>query len=83
MDLKDFLLWEATVLNKRPKSDGPGWEAQCDACPEALILPDADCWEDALDMFRDAGWKSLQVKGFWEHRCPSCLKDLEEKKKTP
>jgi hypothetical protein len=83
MDLKTFLLWEATVLNKRSRFDGPGWEAHCDACSESLVLPEAACWEDALDMFRDAGWKSLQIRGFWEHRCPTCLEALAEAKKKP
>jgi hypothetical protein len=68
----DFLFWEATVLQKKPKSEGSGWEANCDECSESLDLEDAIGWDAALSDFRAAGWRSVQKDGVWSHLCPTC-----------
>jgi len=82
--LFDFLYWEATVLQRKPKSDGGGWECHCDDCSESLDMPDADGWESALAETRKAGWKSVQRSGSWAHLCPSCHESaLAKHKRTP
>jgi hypothetical protein len=80
--LFDFLYWEATVLTKKLKSDGDGWEANCDSCSESLDLEDAAKFEDALTGMREAGWRSVQKDGSWAHLCPACYDALAKEYKT-
>lgn len=70
--LFDFLLWEATVLTKKLKADGDGWEANCDECSESLDMPEAENFEAALTGMREAKWRSVQKDGSWAHMCPAC-----------
>jgi hypothetical protein len=59
---------------------GAGWRISCDECSEEAEFEDAATFEDALTAAKAAGWIPVQIKGAWEHRCPSCQ---EEAKKDP
>lgn len=74
MNLFDFLLWEATVLQR--EKDG-GWSVHCGLCSESANLSEALSWDDALHMSREAGWRSRQINGSWDNICPACLETIK------
>ena len=76
MNFFDFLLWEATVLQR--EKDG-GWSIHCGLCSESALMEGADAWDDALRLPREAGWKSRQINGAWDNVCPTCLELMKEK----
>jgi hypothetical protein len=57
---------------------GKGWEIACDCCSEQAELEPPKTFQEAVDAFKELGWRPVQVNGIWEHHCPSCR---EEKQK--
>lgn len=44
---------------------------ECDACDDIIVTREAD-WRDAMERFRNEGWRSEKVGDEWTHLCPKC-----------
>lgn len=42
----------------------------CDGCLKTL----AKCqnFQDAVDLAKAEGWRSIKINGMWQNRCPNC-----------
>lgn len=51
-----------------------GYIPTCDYC--GCTLPCEYSFDDAVAVMRSAGWKSINVDGYWENACPECYKRI-------
>lgn len=63
--------------------DGDDVEWICDTCDDAHIERDIrskvaflDAWEE----LKLAGWRTFQIEGMWQHKCPTCMKQGRNKR---
>jgi hypothetical protein len=45
--------------------------ATCNQCGEDITLAYGD-WDEFMEQFRSAGWRSRKNGEEWEHFCPEC-----------
>lgn len=49
-----------------------GFDVHCDGCSNAEFI-DVEEWGELMTEMEAMGWKSINVDGDWEHRCPVCI----------
>lgn len=63
--------------------DGDDVEWICDACDDTHIERDLHgkaAFLDAWEELKHTGWRTFQIEGMWQHKCPECMKQGRNKR---
>jgi hypothetical protein len=58
--------------------DGHDVEWTCDICDDTHIERDVRSktdFQEAWEELKHKGWRTFQIEGMWQHKCPQCMKD--------